>query len=109
MLLNSLPEDHQIRTRESVSISIEAREDLLWWISEADFTAGRPLIFPTPEVATSDASLLGLGVFCKEIRIGGPWTEDEYEEHKIFYSFWQRSRPAVLYRDDPRHLRQIKD
>lgn len=85
ILLNSRPDGRLIRSRESFTFSIEARKDLLWWLSEADFTSCRPLIFPALDLSiASDASLSGWGAVCKEIRTGGPWTKDERKEHINF-------------------------
>ncbi|KAI9550901.1 hypothetical protein GHT06_004520 [Daphnia sinensis] len=85
ILLNSRPEGRLIRSREAFTFSEEARKDLSWWLSEADFTSGRPLIFPAPDLSiASDASLSGWGAVCKEIRTGGPWTKDEGKEHINF-------------------------
>jgi hypothetical protein len=85
ILLNSRPEGRLIRSSESFTLSKDARKDLLWWLSEADFLSGRPLIFPAPDLSiASDASLSGWGAVCKDLRTGGPWTRDESKEHINF-------------------------
>ena len=72
ILLNSRPEGRLIRSREFFTFSEEARKDLLWWISKADFISGRPLIFPAPDLSiASDSSLSGWGgAVCNEVRTG---------------------------------------
>lgn len=44
--LDSKPDDHRIRPREQFMLSEEARRSPSWVVSKADFTSGRPLIFP---------------------------------------------------------------
>ena len=62
----------------AVVLDDDSRADLLWWISEADFTSGRPLIPSRPEIRiASDASLSGWGAVCQDVRTGGHWTQDD--------------------------------
>ena len=66
-------------------LSVEAKSDLHWWLSEANFSAGRSLIFPSPEISIySDASLSGWGAVYDDVRTGGPWAEGEIGQHINF-------------------------
>ncbi len=82
LLLNSRPRSLREEDLDAFPLSVEARSDLCWWLSEADFTSGRSLFFQSPEIfISSDASLSGWGAVCREVKTGGPWSKAESEEH----------------------------
>lgn len=65
-----------------VLLASAQRADLRWWISMADFKAGRRLIFPRPDVVlASDSSLTGWGAVCMGTRTSGPWSLAESSQH----------------------------
>ena len=82
LLLNSRQDAPCCELEDVYPLSKEARADLCWWISEANFSAGRSLTFPVPDVSiSSDASLSGWGAVCMDVRTGGPWTLSESGAH----------------------------
>jgi hypothetical protein len=67
-LLNSRQDAPCCELEDVYPLSKEARADLYWWISEANFSAGRSLTFPVPDVSIpSDASLSGWGAVCMDV------------------------------------------
>jgi hypothetical protein len=60
----------------------ESKNDLCWWVRQADFTIGRPIILSKPSISIySDSSLTGWGAVCNGVRTGGPWTSAEEKSH----------------------------
>lgn len=59
-----------------------ALEELDWWIHHLEKWNGKSLIPHRPSLLVqSDASKLGWGGVCQDIRIGGPWLESEKHLH----------------------------
>ncbi|KZS01590.1 Uncharacterized protein APZ42_001707, partial [Daphnia magna] len=82
LLLNSRQSTPRVKLEDVFSLSKEARVDLGWWISEANYSAGRSLTFPAPDMSiSSDASLSGWGAVCMDVKTGGPWALSERNEH----------------------------
>jgi hypothetical protein len=78
-LYNSFPKDDLDLI---VSLTQEARSDLSWWLTEADFPSGKAILTSRPDLRlASDASRTGWGVVCLDIRTGGPWTRSELLLH----------------------------
>lgn len=68
LLLNSRQDAPCCQLEDVYPLFKEARADLYWWISEANFSAGRSLTFPVPDVSIpSDASLSGWGAVCMDV------------------------------------------
>ena len=67
------------KTYESkISLTSEAREELLWWVNQIEQSNGRSIISVTPDlVLTTDASNEGWVAVCRGIRTGGIWTPEE--------------------------------
>ena len=67
-----------------VELSVEARQELVWWTQEMQDHNGAPLTMGTPYmVIESDASCLGWGATLKGqgLRTGGQWSTSEQEMH----------------------------
>ena len=67
-----------------VKLSLEAVEDLQWWINSLKDHNGRAIYPPEPSlVLESDASKKGWGAHCREsgVATGGPWTLKESQAH----------------------------
>jgi hypothetical protein len=63
-------------------LSLEAREELTWWMEHLSAWNGKTLLAEKPVlVIESDASRLGWGAVCGDIRTGGPWTQAETRYH----------------------------
>ena len=78
-LYNSFPEDDLDLI---VSLTQEARSDLSWWLTEADFPSGKAILISRPDLRLAwDASRTGWGAVCLDIRTGGPWTRSELLLH----------------------------
>lgn len=57
-----------------VSLTPDARDDLLWWASHLRFVNGKTFFPANPDLGFfSDASLFGWGAVCDGIRSRGPW------------------------------------
>lgn len=66
----------------TVNITEDARSDLAWWISQANFEDGRSILISAAEMSIcTDASLSGWGAVCQGIRTGGPWSLTESRCH----------------------------
>ena len=64
---------------EKVIISVETRNELLWWKENLTLCSGRSLISPQPQIIIrSDASLQGWGASYNGLTIGGqgPWSNE---------------------------------
>ena len=65
-----------------ISLNNDARTDLSWWITSADFSAGTPLLSARPDIRmSSDACPSGWGAVCQEVKTGGPWSGNEIGLH----------------------------
>ena len=67
-----------------VQLSVEARQELVWWTQEMQEHNGAPLMMGTPDmVIESGASHLGWGATLKGqgLRTGGQWSTSEQEMH----------------------------
>ena len=65
-----------------VDLTIEAQEELAWWINQIDQSNGRSVISPSPDIViTSDASNAGWGAVYLDKRTGGTWSFEEQELH----------------------------
>ena len=69
---------------QMVELSVEARQELVWWTQEMQDHNKAPLTMGTPDmVIESDASRLGWGATLKGqgLRTGGQWSTSEQEMH----------------------------
>ena len=65
-----------------VNLTAEAREDLVWWSREATSHNAAPIRVPPPDIVIeTDASHLGWGASCQELKTGGHWSLEEQELH----------------------------
>ena len=62
--------------------SEDEREELQWWIDHLSSWNGKTMLSRKPTLTIeSDASRTGWGATCKEVRTGGPWSEEEQRWH----------------------------
>lgn len=60
------------------ALSIDAVADLSWWLDQANFSLGKPIVASSPSVTIFiDASLSGWGAVCQEVKTSGPWSQEE--------------------------------
>ena len=67
---------------QMVELSVEARQELVWWTQEMQDHNGAPLTMGTPDmVIESDASRLGWGATLKGqgLRTGGQWSTNAHQ------------------------------
>ena len=65
-----------------VDLTAEAREDLIWWSQEARSYNAAPIRVPPPDIVIeTDASRLGWGTSCQELKTGDHWSLEEQELH----------------------------
>jgi hypothetical protein len=65
-----------------LTLSPEAREELVWWDTHMSAWNGRSLLKRDLDlVIDSDASLIGWGATCQGQRTGGPWSHQESQMH----------------------------
>ena len=65
-----------------LTLSPEAREELVWWDTHMSAWNGRSLLKRDLDlVIDSDASLIGWGATCQGKRTGGPWSHQESQMH----------------------------
>lgn len=63
-------------------LSLEAQEELQWWISHMERWNGKSLLVHQPDqVIESDASLRGWGAASQGTLTGGPWSPEEQQYH----------------------------
>ena len=63
-------------------LSHEALEELDWWINQLNEWNGRCLLTPKPDlIIETDASTIGWGASCQDVRTGGPWSPREQAMH----------------------------
>ena len=78
---------HQALSRDRsfdsrISLSIEAIDELRWWLAHLDAWNGRALLHPSPDlIIKTDASRLGCGAVCQGVRTGGLWSQMEQKLH----------------------------
>ncbi|KAM4770877.1 LOW QUALITY PROTEIN: uncharacterized protein WCC33_002647 [Rhinophrynus dorsalis] len=61
-----------------ISLSSDARKELLWWLKHLDAWNGRAIFGSAPDfVIESDASLLGWGARLGDVSTGGKWSPQE--------------------------------
>ena len=69
---------------KNMSLSLEAKNDLKWWVKELDTTYNL-INHGDPQVTmTTDASLIGWGCCIETVTSGGNWTPEE-AQHDINY------------------------
>ena len=65
-----------------LTLSLPAKEELLWWQERLSQWNGKTLVRQKETVVIrSDASLQGWGAVCNSTRTGGPWSQEEQEMH----------------------------
>jgi hypothetical protein len=65
-----------------ISLCLDVRADLKWWITSADFSSGKPLLHSRLDMRlSSDACLSGWGAVCLDVKTGGPWSGPEFGRH----------------------------
>lgn len=63
-------------------LTMEAREELLWWVNHLTEWNGRHLLSQEPDlIIETDASTTGWGATCQNVRTGGPWSPKEQAMH----------------------------
>ena len=66
----------------TIPVSIEAREELHWWLDHLNAWNGRALLHPPPDIVIeTDASRTGWGAICQVVRTGGLWSQMERKLH----------------------------
>ena len=61
-----------------VELTVEVKEEINWWLCNLDLYNGRSLITPPPQIVIqTDASKTGWGAACRNLRTGGPWSQEE--------------------------------
>ena len=67
---------------QTVTLDVEARQDLQWWVDHLATWNGRPVTATAPDLTLqTDASNEGWGVQCGETRTGGRWLPKERQMH----------------------------
>ena len=65
-----------------VSLDLESRQDLSWWITHLGTNNGRPIHQPVPDLGIeSDASNGGWGACCNSLQTRGQWSRQESALH----------------------------
>ena len=78
---------HQALSRDRsfdsrISLSIEAIDELRWWLAHLDAWNGRALLHPSLDlIIETDASRMGWGAVCQGVRTGGLWSQMEQKLH----------------------------
>ena len=66
----------------TIALSIEAREELRWWLAHLSAWNGRALLHPSPDlVIETDASRSGWGAVCQGVQTGGLWSQMDQRLH----------------------------
>ena len=66
----------------TIALSIEAREELRWWLAHLSAWNGRALLHPSPDlVIETDASRSGWGAVCQGVQTGELWSQMEQRLH----------------------------
>ena len=65
-----------------IKLSQACKEEIKWWINHVQEHNGKLLLTPSPDLMIeSDASNLGWGAVCQEMKMGGPWSKEEKKLH----------------------------
>ena len=78
---------HQALSRDRsfdsrIPLSIEAIDELRWWLAHLDAWNGLALLHPSPDlIIETDASRMGWGAVCQGVRTGGLWSQMEQKLH----------------------------
>ncbi|XP_053309715.1 uncharacterized protein LOC128471763 [Spea bombifrons] len=68
--------------QDLVPLTVEAREELLWWLKHVDAWNGKAIFSSLPDIVIeSDASQLGWGARCGYRTTGGRWSSQEVDLH----------------------------
>ena len=63
-------------------LSREAREEIQWWLVHLEAWNGKAILSSPPDlVIETDASKVGWGAVCREVRTGGLWSQMEKKLH----------------------------
>ena len=66
----------------TIPLSIEAKEELHWWLAHLNAWNGRALLHPPPDIVIeTDASRRGWGAVCQGVRTEGLWSQMERKLH----------------------------
>ena len=66
----------------TIPLSIEAREELHWWLAHLNAWNGRALLHPPPDIVIeTDVSRTGWGAVCQGVQTGGLWSQMERKLH----------------------------
>ena len=61
-----------------VTLNVQSRKDLQWWIDHLSQENGRPIHQSAPDIVIeSDASNTGWGACCRGLRMRGQWSKEE--------------------------------
>ena len=91
-----------------VELSVEARQELVWWTQEMQDHNGAPLTMGTPDmVIESYASCLGWGATLKGqgLRTGGQWSTSEQEMHINCLELLAASLAIQTFAKEKRNIR----
>lgn len=67
---------------QSCPLSVQAKEELEWWVEHLQDWDGRSILRPEPDLTIeTDASTIGWGAMCQGHRTGGPWSKTEATMH----------------------------
>ena len=76
----ALGQDRNFDSR--IPLSVEAIDELRWWLAHLDAWNGRALLHPSPDlIIETDASWMGWGAVCQGVRTGGLWSQMEQKLH----------------------------
>ena len=79
ILRNALRKDPSYESK--ITLSLEAKEELTWWIHNLENHNGKPIQITPPElIISSDACPEGWGAACKGQRAWGKWTLEDLRE-----------------------------
>ena len=78
---------HQALSRDRnfdsrILLSVEAIDELRWWLAHLDAWNGRALLHPSPDlIIETDGSRMGWEAVCQVVRTGGLWSQMEQKLH----------------------------
>ncbi|KAK3094975.1 hypothetical protein FSP39_008608 [Pinctada imbricata] len=68
--------------QSKIKLSKACKEEIKWWINHVQEHNGKQLLKPSPDLMIeSDASNLGWGAVCQDMKMGGPWSKEEKKLH----------------------------
>ena len=80
---------HRGNLSDSIQVSEKTAKDLQWWLLDHNWTSGRPLSMPNPELmVVMDASLLGWGGHLGEVEIRELWSPAKTHFHINVLELW---------------------